>query len=46
MNMLYLKQLAEVSPESQFFTNETEMIEFFEKLKINSFNKRIYLEFF
>ncbi|CAD8121849.1 unnamed protein product [Paramecium sonneborni] len=46
MNMLYLKQLANVSDESKFFTNERDIETFFDQLKRNDFNKRVYLEFF
>ncbi|CAD8119476.1 unnamed protein product [Paramecium sonneborni] len=46
MNMLYLKQLSQVSSESKFFTNETEIKDFFSKLRTNDFTKRVYLEFF
>ncbi|CAD8196015.1 unnamed protein product [Paramecium octaurelia] len=46
MNMLYLKQLANVSEESKFFTNERDIETFFQQLKRNDFNKRVYLEFF
>ncbi|CAD8111358.1 unnamed protein product [Paramecium sonneborni] len=46
MNMLYLKQLANVSEQSQFFTNERDIETFFDQLKRNDFNKRVYLEFF
>ncbi|CAK59555.1 unnamed protein product (macronuclear) [Paramecium tetraurelia] len=46
MNMLYLKQLAQVSSESRFFTNENEIKDFFSKLRTNDFTKRVYLEFF
>ncbi|CAD8197790.1 unnamed protein product [Paramecium pentaurelia] len=46
MNMLYLKQLSQVSSESRFFTNEIEIKDFFSKLRTNDFTKRVYLEFF
>jgi hypothetical protein len=45
-NMLYLKLLSEATPQSQFFTSDEEMINFFQIYSLKQNARRLYLEFF